>query len=299
MSGDTGLSGVTTCSRSLCRRWGRRGFLRCYERPMNRWWSGGSSKRRGPPRDGWRLRQFGHRLIVGAVVAMLPPTASAQVGATCLRPLSGSNLVRAPTRQRDRVFGADWRRLRQLYPGKGDRAFIVVDIATQRLDLFLNGRFRCSWPVSTSRFGVGELRGSLRTPTGVFRVTGVVGKGAKPDAVLDSSGATGRFAVPTAAADDVAASNLILGRILKLEGLQPGWNEGGDVDTARRGIYIHGTANLGMLGEPASEGCVQMAPRAVIRLARLVPKGALVLITRGQGSLRKISGGPLDGRRSA
>ena len=228
-------------------------------------------------------------LLAGLVgFAALPAPAAAGQGG--LPPLVAWHLDRIRSGLRQRAFRADWRRLRRLYPGQGDSAFIVVDIATERLDLFLDGQFRRAWSISTSRYGIGRRQGSLKTPTGVFRVTGVVGQGAKRDAVLGDHGATGRIADPVTAPHDVAASNLILARILTLKGLQPHWNTGGDVDTARRDIYIHGTANVGMLGRPASHGCVQMAPRAVIRLAKLVPDGALVLIIRGRGDLRKIPG---------
>ena len=193
-------------------------------------------------------------------------------------------------RWRRRAFAADWRRLARRYPAPGDRDFIVVDIARERLDLFRDGRYRAGWRVSTSRFGVGQRRGSDRTPVGVFRVVGELGRGGPADQVLNAAGPTGRFAKPVLAPGHLAASRLIVGRILLLEGLQPGWNQGGDVDTLARDIFIHGTANVGMLGRPASRGCVQMAPGAVIRLARMILPGALVMITRGVGGLRRIPG---------
>lgn len=273
-------------------------FFATHRRLMNLGCSDPGKDRRRRWRTRSRLRQCAGGLVVAVAVILLPMSASAQVGGGGLSPLVKWHIDRLRDRLRHRAFRADWRRLRRLYPARGDRVFIVVDIATQKLYLFLNGRFRRAWTVSTSRYGVGRLEGSMRTPTGVFRVTGVVGQGAKPDAVLGDAGPTGRFADPVTAMGDIAASDLILGRILDLEGLQPGWNEGGDVDTAQRDIYIHGTANVGMLGEPASEGCVQMAPRAVIRLARLMPSGALVMITPGRGNLRKIPG-PLPLRKQS
>ncbi|MCF3948451.1 L,D-transpeptidase [Acidiphilium iwatense] len=233
-----------------------------------------------------------HVILLSVTVAvyagiMAPSVSAAPSG---LPPFVLRHLDQIRIHLRCRAFHADWRRLTRLYPSKADRAFIVVDIARQRLDLFLRGRFADAWPVSTSRYGIGRQLGSFKTPTGVFRVTRIVGYGAPSNEVLGGDGPTDRTAKPIDVAHDIAASRLILGRILELQGLQPGWNRGGSVDTARRDIYIHGTANIGMLGEPASRGCVQMAPGAVLQLARLIPVGALVLITQGTNNPLRIPG---------
>ena len=180
------------------------------------------------------------------------------------------------------AFCHDWLLLSALYPAATARDFIVVDIAQERLYLFVSGRLSASWPVSTSLRGIGEIQGSLRTPVGVFRIVRKVGAGQPDDEILRGEVPTHQVARLVTAPDDPAASAFILGRALVLEGLQPGWNEGGDVDTYNRHIYIHGTANIGMLGRPASEGCVQMAPQAVVRLFDMVPRGTLVMITAGK-----------------
>ncbi len=192
--------------------------------------------------------------------------------------------------RRDRDFRADWRLLAARYHNRGNPAFIVVDVARQRLYLFERGHRAESWVVSTALRGIGQRENSYKTPVGVFRIVRKIGAGLPPDAVLRYQAPTGAIATLVTAPDDPAASRLILSRILWLEGLQPGWNEGGDVDTYWRHIYIHGTANIGMLGSPASYGCVQLAPRAMIALYRRVAVGTLVLITPGTGDLRDIPG---------
>ena len=228
--------------------------------------------------------------------AQEPPAAGtlADTGAT-LPPVVLRALGRLREGLRQQAYADIWRSVCAEAATACGTTFLVVDVARQRLDLFLAGRFRASFPVSTSRYGIGQRSGSDRTPTGLFRVSGVVGLGGPPHQVLDDRGPTGAYAVPVRTSGHLAASRIMLGRILLLEGLQPGWNLGGNVDAAARDIYIHGSANVGMLGQPASEGCVQVAPRVIVVLARVTPPGALVLITPGTGDPRRIPGPPLAG----
>lgn len=188
------------------------------------------------------------------------------------------------------AFLGDWPQLQALDPAARGETFIVVDVARQQLYLFKHGTLAASWPVSTAAAGTGEAAGSFKTPLGAFRIVRKIGKGLGEFATLSRHGPTGGAAAPVYAADDRAAGDVITTRILMLEGLEPGWNEGGDVDTLRRHIYIHGTADLGQLGEPASEGCVEMAPGAMIRLFRAVRPGTPVLITPGRGTPQTIPG---------
>ncbi|MHC5157402.1 MAG: L,D-transpeptidase family protein, partial [Planctomycetota bacterium] len=74
--------------------------------------------------------------------------------------------------------------------------------------------------------------------------------------------------------------DLILSRILWLEGLQDGVNRGGNVDSYSRYIYIHGTNAVDDLGRPASAGCVRLDPVEVIDLYDRVEAGTCVLITK-------------------
>jgi hypothetical protein len=192
--------------------------------------------------------------------------------------------------RRDRSLRAVWREVCRRFPGPEDADLIVVDIRTETLTLLHHGRIVHAWPVSTALRGADQVANSDGTPIGVFRVARKIGAGLPPDEVLRDQVPTGRFVAPVRVADDPTASRWITTRILWLSGLQPGWNEGGDDDTFRRHIYIHGTADLGMLGRPASQGCVQMAPRAVIALYRAVPAGTPVLITPGTQPLAELPG---------
>lgn len=198
--------------------------------------------------------------------------------------------------QADAAFLADWQHLRDLDPTADSQDFVVVDIASQQLYLFEDGMRVATWAISTGLRGTGEREGSFQTPLGAFEIVEKIGAGLPEYAVLNDRGASGGIASPVFTADDVAASDLITTRILVLEGLQPGWNEDGDVDTLARHVYIHGTPNLGMLGRPASLGCVQMAPGAMITLFHAVHPDTLVLITPGTGNLAEIPGSEINVR---
>ncbi len=67
-------------------------------------------------------------------------------------------------------------------------------------------------------------------------------------------------------------------RILWLEGLDSGFNRGGEVDTFSRYIYVHGLADEPTLGRPASHGCVHLAASDLMPLFDRIPTGSLVWI---------------------
>ena len=133
----------------------------------------------------------------------------------------------------------------------------------------LDRMFRCS----TSRFGTGQVADSNRTPLGLHRVGEKIGGGWPAGTVFRSRQAVG-FAwkgMPDAT---------ITTRILWLEGLELGFNRGGNVDSHRRYIYVHGTGDETTLGRPASCGCVHLAANDLIPLFDRLPGGTLVWIDR-------------------
>lgn len=142
----------------------------------------------------------------------------------------------------------------------------------------MNGeRVEKTYDVSTSRYGVGSLEGSQRTPLGLHRVSEKIGDGAPPMAVFVDRKPTGRVARPNLKPTPTG-EDLITSRVLWLEGLEPGRNRGGSVDSHDRFIYIHGTADEGLIGSPASHGCVRMRNVDVIELYDRVPPGTRVEI---------------------
>lgn len=142
-----------------------------------------------------------------------------------------------------------------------------VDIARQTLHFLLNGVPVKSWPVSTSKFGLGAEPGSMKTPLGKFRICEKIGGDAPAWSVFKSRLPTGEIAAPGGGEDGV------LSRILWLEGL-----EETNRNTKDRYIYIHGTNQEHLVGEPASHGCIRLKNEDVIELFGLVPAGTEVEI---------------------
>jgi lipoprotein-anchoring transpeptidase ErfK/SrfK len=153
---------------------------------------------------------------------------------------------------------------------------IVVDISRQRLDLYYDDKVTHSYPVSTSKYGIGNRAGSGRTPLGKHIIADKIGAGARPWTVFKARANTGRIAEPM----DNDADDLVTTRILWLKGLEAGKNKGSGIDSYRRYIYIHGTAEEHLIGRPASHGCIRMYNNDVIKLFNLVEEGTPVDIQR-------------------
>jgi hypothetical protein len=155
---------------------------------------------------------------------------------------------------------------------------IRINVSEQKLYLLdEDGAIQREFPVSTSKYGVGNENGSEKTPLGLHRIRDKIGGslpinmvliGREPKGLLEDCVKQG-IELP----EDVITS-----RILWLEGMEPGKNQGGYVDTYNRYIYIHGTSEENKIGTPASIGCVRMRNRDVIDLYRLVEIGTEVLI---------------------
>jgi lipoprotein-anchoring transpeptidase ErfK/SrfK len=155
----------------------------------------------------------------------------------------------------------------------------VVDVAAQRLYWVEPRTGWRSYPVSTARAGVGSVEGSLCTPAGLHRVSERIGAGAPVGAVFRGRRATGEIA-PILADPVAAARDAVTTRILRLDGLDAGLNRGAGIDTRARYVYIHGTPEEGLIGQPASIGCIRMRNADVIDLFERVPEGAPVVIAR-------------------
>jgi lipoprotein-anchoring transpeptidase ErfK/SrfK len=125
------------------------------------------------------------------------------------------------------------------------------------------------YPVSTSKFGVGDALNSNATPLGLLRVRKKIGTDAPPGTVFKSRRPTGEIL-----AIDAPGRDPIVTRILWLEGLEPQ-----NRHAFRRYIYIHGTPEERTIGLASSYGCVRMRSADVISLYDTVAVGARVLIT--------------------
>ncbi|MBC2605204.1 L,D-transpeptidase [Pelagicoccus albus] len=151
-----------------------------------------------------------------------------------------------------------------------------VSIAKQRMRGFQNGRLWREFVVSTGKKPPSCVENSFGTPTGLHRIAEKHGGSSKLGAVLRSRIDSGElyWELP----EEEQEKNLVTTRILWLEGLEPGHNQGGDRDTYNRYVYIHGTNHEDRIGEPASGGCVLLRNREMIELFDFAEIGDLVLI---------------------
>jgi hypothetical protein len=164
------------------------------------------------------------------------------------------------------------------------RFVVITNIAEQVVFLFENAstpsrlcvedyKLLKAIPCSTSRFGIGQAEGSNCTPLGLHRIAEKIGAGLPAGTVFKSREVVGRVSQPE------FADAKITTRILWLEGLEPGLNRGGSVDSHSRYIYIHGTADQSSIGKPASCGCIHLADADLILLFDLLSVGTLVWIS--------------------
>ena len=127
------------------------------------------------------------------------------------------------------------------------------------------GNIEQIYSISTSSYGTGSKENSFKTPLGKHKISEKIWKNLPKGAILKARKWTGAIAniieKPIDTEFDVVTS-----RILWLEGLEEGKNLGPGVDSKSRYIYIHGTAEEGLIGKPASDGCVRMYNNDVISL---------------------------------
>lgn len=153
---------------------------------------------------------------------------------------------------------------------------LLVSIRKQRLTLIENGQRRETWDISTSLKPPSCQEGSHGTPTGLHQIAAKIGDAAPCGEVFKGRRSIGKRFWECDA--DEQARNLITSRILWLDGLEPGHNQGGDCDSRQRYIYIHGTNHEDKIGTPASGGCVQLRNLEMIELYDRVSEGTLVFI---------------------
>ncbi len=170
--------------------------------------------------------------------------------------------------------------LAKRFPGYDTRKVLLVDASDQRMVMLENGQFAGEWVISTATNGLGSRKGSQQTPTGVHRIAKKIGDGAALGAIFKSRQNTGRIANILTAPGAESTEDNVTTRILWLDGMEPGINKGGNVDSYDRFIYIHGTDEEGKLGAPASHGCIRMRNRDVINLFEQVDENTLVVITQ-------------------
>lgn len=140
-----------------------------------------------------------------------------------------------------------------------------------------DGALLHEYPVSTSKYGTGCQNGSEKTPLGLHRIADKLGGAMPVNEVFIGRIPQGSLEECIERGVDLP-DDVIMSRIMWLEGMEPGRNKGGYVDTYQRYIYIHGTNHEDQIGTPTSIGCIRMRNQDVVDLFRLVEVGSEVLI---------------------
>lgn len=169
------------------------------------------------------------------------------------------------------------RKLVRRYPFAANLPLALIVPPQQRLYVVQRFRNDTIYPVSLSRFGLGNLEDSLCTPYGVHRIVDKIGDG-QPLYTCFTGRQPTRRRIPPDGYSDTALNDTICTRILRLEGLEPGINRGGFMDSYSRYIYIHGTPHERHIGRSASIGCIRMRNTDIVRLFDRLKTGSLIYI---------------------
>ena len=154
---------------------------------------------------------------------------------------------------------------------------IVILAKQQSMHCYNGDQLLATYRISTGKNGLGEQSGSERTPRGWHSIHNIIGLEQALNSVCVAREWTGVL-YTSELGTKFPERDWILTRIIQLDGLEPGRNKGGDVDSLQRYIYIHGTAHEDQLGMPASHGCIRMANADITLLADWVEIGARVFI---------------------
>lgn len=155
---------------------------------------------------------------------------------------------------------------------------ILIETDKQTLSLYQSGCCLQMWNISTASRGTGNQTDSLQTPLGAHRIAEKIGAGSPVNTIFKARQDSGQQA---AILDQPCSSgqDLITSRILWLRGIEEGKNLNGQVDTFQRYIYIHGTPEEGLIGQPVSHGCIRMRNDDIIQLFGHIETDTLVYIS--------------------
>src|SRR5881227_2810032 len=145
---------------------------------------------------------------------------------------------------------------------------VIISVKEQKLALLDREKLVAIYPVSTSKYGLGDWPSSRCTPLGELEIAKKIGDNAPLGTVFKDRRRTGEIVLPNALGRDP-----IVSRILWLRG-----REAQNANAFGRDIYIHGTPEERNQGLPVSYGCVRMSSNDVIKLYEMVGLGAQVTI---------------------
>ncbi len=155
--------------------------------------------------------------------------------------------------------------------------YILVSVPTQTLYVVENSEVTAAYKISTAKEGVGNTIGSHQTPLGLHTIIKKIGDGSDLGTIIKQG-------VATALKADIITepisidTDLLTTRVLWLAGTEDGINKNQDVDSLSRGIMIHGTPEEGLIGTPASHGCIRLANKDVVELFGQISTGTSVII---------------------
>lgn len=165
------------------------------------------------------------------------------------------------------------------YPNKNFEKYMYVSVKHQRLYLIVNDSTIRKYPISTAKKGIGSKMNSYKTPPGLHSIRRKIGNDVPIGGIFESRIYNGKK-VRILTEKQKADGDYVTTRIMWLQGEEPGLNKGRSVDSYNRYIYIHGTAEEGYIGEPASHGCIRMKNTDVVELYNLVDEGTPILILK-------------------
>ena len=151
---------------------------------------------------------------------------------------------------------------------------IFVNTSNQKIYLINSNKLIFESNISSSLYGLGCQLNSNKTPTGLHIVASKLGHKLPAGTLFKNRIPTSKI-INKIPQDD---QDYITSRIIRLSGLEDGFNKGGNIDTFNRYIYIHGTPHIDKLGRPESHGCIRMSDKDVIKLFNLIEHKELVLI---------------------
>ncbi len=166
------------------------------------------------------------------------------------------------------------------FPKSSTDPLIIISISQQKLALTENNQITKTYTISSAKAGTGNLSGSYKTPLGIHSISHKIGENSALATIFNARIDTHKIAKILTEPNQKSGADNITSRILWLEGMEDGVNKGGDVDSHDRYIYIHGTDEEGLLGQPVSHGCIRMGNLDVVELFELVSVGTLVVIVR-------------------
>jgi len=151
---------------------------------------------------------------------------------------------------------------------------LLVELSSQTLTLWVDGKKSRTFAISSSKYGIGNWQDSYQTPWGKHIICQKMGDTAPLNGILHGGKFLGELAENVLDIEE----DLITTRALRLRGCEVGVNSQGEVDSEKRGIWIHGTAQESKIGVAASHGCIRLKNKEMLELFDLVEVGCVVEI---------------------